>query len=102
MLFAGGATLLAADDVNGGVAGRSVKPASDNGASRETAGVSCEGGEDFLRDIGRVVGVAPEAAEGGGVNRVKVTTHQLGEGSFRTGVSVKTEQFGISRHGFVS
>jgi hypothetical protein len=46
-----------------------------------------------------VVGVAPEAAAGGGINGVKVTMYQLGEGSFRTGVGVKTEEFGICGHG---
>ena len=57
MLFAGVAALLAADEVDGGVASCSVKPASKDRAMREAAGVSREGSEDDLRNVSRVVGV---------------------------------------------
>ena len=54
-----------------------------------------EGEEDALRDVGGVMGVAAEQAEGGGINEIEVTLHERGEGGLGAGLGVAAEERGV-------
>ena len=79
LLFARATTLLAAHDVDDGVARRGVKPATEHRLPRNTVRVARECTEHKLRDILRVLRVAAEPAKRGGIHKRQMASHDLGK-----------------------
>ena len=97
--FARLAALLAADDLGGRELGAEVEPAGERGPVAQGRRLAGEGDEDGLRHIVGKVGVAADAAPGGGVDQPDVALHELREGVPGAGCDVMAEKFGVVVHG---
>jgi len=70
-----------------------MQPASERGICVKVRGRAREVGENHLGDILGSMAVSIDQPEGGGINKVDVTRHQLAEGRIRVGFNKGIEKF---------
>jgi hypothetical protein len=79
LLFARATTFLASNDIDDGVARGGVEPAAEHRISRDAVRIARERTEHNLRNILRMVRVAAEPAERGGIHEGQMAPHNLGK-----------------------